>query len=66
MSAIREKRHIGASKQIKIQPADNAKPRMTDDDSKFRLAAIEDGFNMKLVQQPPNSLTTNVLDSGYS
>lgn len=38
---------------------------MKDDDPDFRHAASMDGFDMHLVQQPPNSPDTNVLDLGF-
>lgn len=36
-----------------------------DDDPDFRAAANQNGFTMKLVQQPPNSPDTNVNDLGW-
>lgn len=54
----------GANKDIKIQQ-DNAKPHINDNDPDFRQAASKNGFNMRLVQQPPNSPDCNVLDLGF-
>ncbi|XP_057786058.1 uncharacterized protein LOC131003559 [Salvia miltiorrhiza] len=47
-----------ASKTIFIQQ-DNAKPHIKDDDPEFREVASADGFNIRIVHQPPNSPDTN-------
>lgn len=62
--AIRQKWPEGVSKDIIIQQ-DNARPHIEDSDPQFRQAATQDGFNMKLIQQPPNSPDTNINDLGF-
>lgn len=54
----------GASKEIYIQQ-DNARPHIADSDLEFRAAATQNGFHLKLVQQPPNSPDCNVNDLGW-
>ncbi|XP_057802835.1 uncharacterized protein LOC131018131 [Salvia miltiorrhiza] len=53
-----------ASKLIYIQQ-DNAKPHIHDSDPDFRAAATQQGFDIRIVHQPPNSLDTNVNDLGW-
>ncbi|XP_057808677.1 uncharacterized protein LOC131023146 [Salvia miltiorrhiza] len=62
--AIMNKWPQGASKLIFIQQ-DNAKPHISDSDIEFRQAASQNGFDIRLVQQPPNSPDTNVNDLGW-
>lgn len=62
--AIKQKWPESASKNIFIQQ-DNAKPHIIDSDPDFRAAASADGFNIKLIQQPPNSPDTNINDLGF-
>lgn len=64
MPAIRSKWPESASKLIFIQQ-DNARPHIKDNDVDFRSAATKDGFDIRLVQQPPNSPYTNVNDLGW-
>lgn len=64
LPAIMQKWPQGASKDIMIQQ-DNVKPHIQDSDPEFRQAATQNGFNIKLVQQPPNSPDCNVLDLGF-
>ncbi|XP_057530102.1 uncharacterized protein LOC130808661 [Amaranthus tricolor] len=52
------------SKDIIIQQ-DNAKPHIAPNDKEFVDEASKDGFNIQLVQQPPNSPDMNVLDLGF-
>lgn len=52
------------SKTIHIQQ-DNAKPHINNNDPDFRAVASSDGFNISLVQQPPNSPDLNVNDLGF-
>ncbi|XP_057515180.1 uncharacterized protein LOC130796800 [Amaranthus tricolor] len=52
------------SKDIIIQQ-DNAKPHVAPNDKNFVDEATKDGFNIQLVQQPPNSPDMNVLDLGF-
>lgn len=54
----------GASKNICIQQ-DNARPHINDSDPAFRAATCQHGFNITLVQQPPNSPDCNVNDLGW-
>lgn len=51
-------------KTIFIQQ-DNAKSHISKDDPDFCRAASEDGFDIRLICQPPNSPDLNVLDLGF-
>lgn len=62
--AIKQKWPKDAPKTIFIQQ-DNAKPHLTDSDPVFRAAADADGFNIHLMQQPPNSPDCNANDLGF-
>ncbi|XP_057811565.1 uncharacterized protein LOC131025793 [Salvia miltiorrhiza] len=62
--AVMTKWPRNASKLIFIQQ-DNAKPHITDSDLEFRQAATQNGFDIRLIQQPPNSPDTNVNDLGW-
>ncbi|XP_057810274.1 uncharacterized protein LOC131024753 [Salvia miltiorrhiza] len=53
-----------ASKVIYIQQ-DNAKTHIQDSDPDFRAAATAHGFDIRIVQQLPNSPDTNVNDLGW-
>ncbi|XP_057809029.1 uncharacterized protein LOC131023503 [Salvia miltiorrhiza] len=53
-----------ASKVIFIQQ-DNARPHIKDDDPDFRQVASSDGFDIRIVHQPPNSPDTNINDLGW-
>ncbi|XP_057779878.1 uncharacterized protein LOC130998475 [Salvia miltiorrhiza] len=53
-----------ASKTIYIQQ-DNAKPHIKDDDPDFRAAASANGFDIRIIHQPPNSPDTNINDLGW-
>ncbi|XP_057779466.1 uncharacterized protein LOC130998047 [Salvia miltiorrhiza] len=53
-----------ASKDVFIQQ-DNARPHICNDDLEFREAATRDGFNINIVNQPPNSPDTNINDLGF-
>ncbi|XP_057545870.1 uncharacterized protein LOC130824869 [Amaranthus tricolor] len=55
----------GASKIIYNQQ-DNAKPHILDNDPIFREAANQDGFNIHLVQQAPNSPDMNKAAYNYT
>ena len=61
---IRAKWPSMLSKDIIIQQ-DNAKPHIAPNDKDFVDEATKDGFNIQLVQQPPNSPDMNVLDLGF-
>lgn len=63
--AIKARWPANASKDITIQ-WDNAPPHLSlHSDPDFIAAATSDGFNIKLVFQPPNSPDTNVNDLGF-
>lgn len=64
LPAIKMKWPAGLSRNIFIQQ-DNARPHIKDNDEDFRQAATGDGFNITLVQQPPNSPDTNINDLGW-
>ncbi|XP_074314843.1 uncharacterized protein LOC141651013 [Silene latifolia] len=61
---IKRKWPENASKTIYIQQ-DNARPHINNSDADFRAAASSNGWNIQLVQQPPNSPDLNVLDLGF-
>ncbi|XP_074267443.1 uncharacterized protein LOC141590785 [Silene latifolia] len=61
---LKRKWPANASKTIYIQQ-DNARPHIKNSDADFREAASSDGWNIQLVQQPPNSPDMNVLDLGF-
>ncbi|XP_074301124.1 uncharacterized protein LOC141632478 [Silene latifolia] len=61
---IKRKWPANASKNIFIQQ-DNARSHISNNDPDFREAASSDGWNIQLVQQPPNSPDLNVLDLGF-
>ncbi|XP_074293752.1 uncharacterized protein LOC141620902 [Silene latifolia] len=61
---LKRKWPANASKTIYIQQ-DNARPHIKNSDADFREAASNDGWNIQLVQQPPNSPDMNVLDLGF-
>lgn len=44
---------------------DNARVHINDNDEEFRQAATQDGFDIRLMCQPPNSPDLNVLDLGF-
>ncbi|XP_074288120.1 uncharacterized protein LOC141613282 [Silene latifolia] len=60
---IKRKWPANASKTIFIQQ-DNTRLHISNTDPDFREAASSDGWNIQLVQQPPNSPDLNVLDLG--
>ncbi|XP_057537042.1 uncharacterized protein LOC130814832 isoform X2 [Amaranthus tricolor] len=64
LPTIRAKWPAELSKHIYIQQ-DNAKPHIAHNDRGFLEEAMKDGFNIQLVQQPPNSPDMNVLDLGF-
>ncbi|XP_057811528.1 uncharacterized protein LOC131025759 [Salvia miltiorrhiza] len=64
LPAIRAKWPRNASKVIYIQQ-DNVKPHIQDTDPDFRAAATAEGFDIRIVHQPPNSRDTNVNDLGW-
>eukprot|EP00904_Undaria_pinnatifida_P000354 jgi/Undpi1/10319/HiC_scaffold_28.g12770.m1 len=50
---------------IYIQQEDNAKPHRINEDEDLREACLADGFDIRLINQPPNSPDTNILDLGF-
>ncbi|XP_010684305.1 uncharacterized protein LOC104898871 [Beta vulgaris subsp. vulgaris] len=64
ITAIMRNSPKGVSKDIYIQQ-DNAKPHIHADDPTFRAASTENGFNIQLINQPPQSPDLNVLDLGF-
>ncbi|XP_058211712.1 uncharacterized protein LOC131323890 [Rhododendron vialii] len=65
LPAIRSKwPHSSATEPIYLQQ-DNAKPHISPLDADFVEAGSKDGFNMRLLFQPPQSPDMNVLDLGY-
>ncbi|XP_057792582.1 uncharacterized protein LOC131009299 [Salvia miltiorrhiza] len=44
---------------------DNASPHIQDSDPDFRVVASADGFDIHLINQPPNSPDTNINDLGW-
>lgn len=61
--AINAKWPPNLSKNILVQ-WDNARPHKIPNDQEFITAATKDGFDMKMVFQPPQSPDLNVLDLG--
>ncbi|WOG81933.1 hypothetical protein DCAR_0101091 [Daucus carota subsp. sativus] len=61
---IRRKWPLLSSPIIYIQQ-DNAKPHIKIDDEEFINSSKQDGFDIRLVCQPPNSPDLNVLDLGF-
>jgi hypothetical protein len=53
-----------ANKPIYIQQ-DNAPSRVAPNDKLFCEAAKKDGFDIRLINQPPNSPDLNILDLGF-
>ncbi|XP_021861639.2 uncharacterized protein [Spinacia oleracea] len=64
LPAIRSKWPWFASKDILIQQ-DNARPHINRNDAEFLDAATQEGFNIQLICQPPQSPDLNVLDLGF-
>ncbi|XP_074318911.1 uncharacterized protein LOC141655747 [Silene latifolia] len=62
--AIKAKWPENESKHIIIQQ-DNARPHIKNSDPDFTAAANQDGWNIELSCQPPNSPDLNVLDLGF-
>ena len=65
MPAIREKfPSVSKDHKIRIQQ-DNARPHAKSGDMTINAAGKEDGWDISLTCQPPNSPDLNVLDLGY-
>ncbi|CAM9939939.1 unnamed protein product, partial [Pylaiella littoralis] len=44
---------------------DNARPHLINNDPDLLEACSSDGFDIRLINQPPNSPDTNILDLGF-
>ncbi|XP_010677754.1 uncharacterized protein LOC104893356 [Beta vulgaris subsp. vulgaris] len=64
LPSIMSKWPAGLSKDIFIQQ-DNARPHIQGNNEAFKAAATQNGFNIMLIQQPPQSPDLNVLDLGF-
>ncbi|KAL7125602.1 hypothetical protein ABFS83_14G127700 [Erythranthe nasuta] len=65
LPAIKEKwPREDAGHPIFIQQ-DNARTHVDRNDELFRRAASQDGFDIRLISQPPNSPDLNILDLGF-
>ena len=64
LPAVREKWPGGNIETIYIQQ-DNAKTHVNPTDKEFCEAAQEEGFDIRLMCQPPNSPDLNILDLGF-
>ncbi|XP_056691725.1 uncharacterized protein [Spinacia oleracea] len=64
LPAIKSKWPSNACKDIWIQQ-DNARPHISPNDREFLEAATQDGFNIRLVNQPAQSPDMNILDLGF-
>lgn len=62
--AIKAKWPPFLSKNIMIQQV-NARPHMSNIDPYFEAMTNANGFQIKFVQQPPNSPECNTLDLGF-
>jgi hypothetical protein len=62
--AIKEKWPRKDKHQLIVVQQDNAKPHLSPTDPDIVAAGVEDGWNIRLVFQPPNSPDINVLDLG--
>ncbi|OMO88922.1 hypothetical protein COLO4_20032 [Corchorus olitorius] len=65
LPAIKEKWPRGALDGPIFIQQDNARTHVDIDDPEFCQAAAQDGFDIRLTYQPPNSPDLNVLDLGY-
>ncbi|XP_012851562.1 PREDICTED: uncharacterized protein LOC105971259 [Erythranthe guttata] len=63
--AIKQKWPRGDSRCPIFIQQDNARTHIDHNDEEFRLAATRDGFDIRLMRQPPNSPDLNVLDLGF-
>ncbi|XP_074305096.1 uncharacterized protein LOC141640033 [Silene latifolia] len=64
LPAIKAKWPDGKGRKIFIQQ-DNARPHILSNDPEFKRAAMEDGWDIELIYQPPNSPDLNILDLGH-
>ncbi|CAM9901585.1 unnamed protein product, partial [Pylaiella littoralis] len=63
--AIKEKWPAATRGNTIFCQQDNAKPHRVNDDEGLREACSSDGFDIELINQPPNSPDTNILDLGF-
>ncbi|KAL7093621.1 hypothetical protein ACP275_11G050500 [Erythranthe tilingii] len=63
--AIKQKWPRGDSRCPIFIQQDNARTHIDHNDEEFHLAATRDGFDIRLMRQPPNSPDLNVLDLGF-
>jgi hypothetical protein len=63
--AIKAKWPIKDRKNDILIQQDNAKPHLLQEDEDVISAGISDGWNIRLLFQPPNSPDLNVLDLGF-
>ena len=63
--AIKEKWPAGTRYNAIYIQQDNAKPHRVNGDAGLLAACSSDGLDIKLVNQPPNSPDTNILDLGF-
>ncbi|CAH9073765.1 unnamed protein product [Cuscuta epithymum] len=61
---IKAKWSVALAREVIIQQ-DNVRPHISKNDQEFNHAASEDGWNIRLSMQPPNSPDMNVLDLGF-
>nr|XP_016499741.1 PREDICTED: uncharacterized protein LOC107818270 [Nicotiana tabacum] len=66
LPAIRSKWPLSQSNAPIFIQQDNARPHLSVNDLQFTEAAQQDGFDIRLCFQPPNSPDLNVLDLGFS
>ncbi|KAH7857582.1 hypothetical protein Vadar_014262 [Vaccinium darrowii] len=65
LPAIRAKWPRGNGIETILIQQDNARPHIHEFDAEFLEEASKDGFDIRLVFQPPNSPDLNVLDLGF-
>ncbi|CAM9256569.1 unnamed protein product [Pylaiella littoralis] len=63
--AIKEKWPAATRENTIFCQQDNAKPHRVNDDEGLREACSSNGFDIELINQPPNSPDTNILDLGF-
>ncbi|CAM9853573.1 unnamed protein product, partial [Pylaiella littoralis] len=63
--AIKEKWPAATRSNTIFVQQDNAKPHRVNDHQDLLEACSSDGFGIRLINQPPNSPDTNILDLGF-
>eukprot|EP00904_Undaria_pinnatifida_P006756 jgi/Undpi1/320/HiC_scaffold_1.g00316.m1 len=63
--AIKEKWPAATRRNTIYVQQDNAKPHRVNDDEDLLEACSSDGLHIQLINQPPNSPDTNILDLGF-